>query len=563
MKKLLFISVLIISSLNLNFAQSISGNIKDNFTESPLNGVKVRIINNDTGGIDSTTTNINGDWQYTFTTSVTNENNLPVEFLLEQNYPNPFNPSTTINFTNPESQTVEIQVHNILGEIIGSRKQFLEAGRFAIDWHSKGSAGVYFYTVKSNSYSETKKMVQLDGGAGEGFSNIRGTGSISLSKGYAGQSHDENQSNNITLLFSRMDYLTDTLSVEISGGEYFNTFLISVHRSGILADLHNDILSKMLTDTSYHLGEFHTYNHTDIPRLKLGGVDIQLFVAWVSPTQYPNGGYEKALEMFDIFYNEAALNPDDMQIAFTPDEALSIIEDGKIAGILCVEGGHSIENSLEKLINLYELGMRYLTITWNNSTEWAVAAADPNSSTIGLNEFGREVIRTLDSLGIIIDVSHTGIKTIEDILEVTINPIIASHSGVRALRDHYRNLYDSQIMAIANSGGVIGVVFYPPFLSNSSSVNIASVVQHINYIVNLVGIDYVSIGSDFDGIGSVPAGLEDVSKYPELTKRLIQEGYSNKDIYKILGGNFLRVFNEVTNNSKIHTVPDELVNNGR
>jgi membrane dipeptidase len=560
LKKIFFISALLFSSLSQNFTQTISGIVKDNFSETPLSGVKVRIINNDTGGIDSTTTNINGDWLYTFTTSVTDENNLPGEFLLEQNYPNPFNPSTTINFSNPRSQTVEIQVHNILGELIGNKKQFLEAGSYSVNWFSKGSAGVYFYTVKSNSHSVTKKMIQLDGGSGEGFSGIRRNNSISLSKESYNQSSEENKSSNITLLFSRLDYLTDTLNIEISGGENFNTLLISVHRSGILADLHNDILSKMLTDTSYHLGEFHTYNHTDIPRLKLGGVDIQLFVAWVSPTQYPNEGYEKAVEMFDIFYNEAALNPDNLQIAFTPEEALNIVEDGKIAGILCVEGGHSIENSIEKLITLYEMGMRYLTITWNNSTEWAVAAADPNSSTAGLNEFGRQVIRTLDSLGVIIDISHTGIKTIEDILEVTTNPIIASHSGVRALRDHYRNLYDNQIIAIANSGGVIGVVFYPPFLSNSPGVNIASVVQHINYIVNLVGVDYVSIGSDFDGIGSVPAGLEDVSKYPDLTKRLIQEGYTNEEIYKILGGNFLRVFNEVTSNSKIHIVSDELVN---
>jgi membrane dipeptidase len=255
--------------------------------------------------------------------------------------------------------------------------------------------------------------------------------------------------------------------------------------------------------------------------------------------------------MFTIFKDEAAANPDDLQLALSPDEALSIVDHGKIAGVLCVEGGHTIENSIEKLYNLYELGMRYLTITWNNSTEWAVASADPLSATVGLSDFGRQVIRKLDSLGVVIDISHTGIKTIEDILEVTTNPIIASHSGVRALRNHHRNLYDEQIIAIANSGGVIGVVFYPSFLSSiSQSVTINTVVQHIDYIVSLVGIDHVAIGSDFDGIESTPTGLEDVSKFPALTQRLLQVGYTHEDVYKILGENFLRVFNQVHENRK-------------
>jgi membrane dipeptidase len=539
---------------NQNIAQTISGSVKDYYTELPLNGVKIRIINNTSGETDSTSTNINGNWQHTFSTSVTDDNNLPAEFYLEQNYPNPFNPSTTIRFINPEYQSVEILVHNILGELIDGKKEFLSAGSYTVDWYSKGSAGVYFYTIKSSSFSATKKMVQLDGsGTGNGLSEIRYTGQGSVSKQFKGSSL------NITLLFSRLDYITDTTVTEINGGENFNTSLTSVHHSALMADLHNDILSKMLTDTSYHFANYNTYNHTDIPRLKLGGVDMQFFVAWVSPSQYPNNPYEKTIEMFDIFYNEVSLNPNDLQIAFDPEEALNIIDDGRIAGVLCVEGGHSIENSIEKLANLYDLGMRYLTITWNNTIDWAVAAADPNSTTHGLSEFGRQVIRSMDSLGIIIDVSHTGIKTIEDILEETNNPIIASHSGVRALRNHYRNLYDNQIIDIANSGGVIGVVFYPPFLSgNSSSVNINTVVQHINYIVNLVGVDYVAIGSDFDGIEQTPAGLEDVSKFPALTQRLLQEGYSNEDVYKILGGNFLRVFNEVHNNRQNKPVSKEL-----
>ncbi len=156
----------------------------------------------------------------------------------------------------------------------------------------------------------------------------------------------------------------------------------------------------------------------------------------------------------------------------------------------------------------------------------------------------------MDTLGIVIDVSHVGIKTIQDILDVTTNPIVATHSGARALRDHYRNLYDWQIQDIANSGGVIGIVFYPPFLSSTSPAYISNVIQHIDYIVNLVGVEYVAIGSDFDGIGTnVVIGLEDVSKFPALTMALLEHGYSQQDVEKILGGNFRRVFEQVENNS--------------
>ena len=151
----------------------------------------------------------------------------------------------------------------------------------------------------------------------------------------------------------------------------------------------------------------------------------------------------------------------------------------------------------------------------------------------------------MDSLGIIIDVSHVGIKTIQDILTETKNPIIATHSGARSVSDHYRNLYDWQIQDIANSGGVVGVVFYPWFLNGSASASISDVIEHIDYIKNLVGIDYVALGSDFDGIEVTPLGLEDTTKFPDLTMALLQHGYTESDLEKILGGNFRRVFEQV------------------
>jgi membrane dipeptidase len=218
---------------------------------------------------------------------------------------------------------------------------------------------------------------------------------------------------------------------------------------------------------------------------------------------------------------------------------------GKLAGILAIEGGHAIENDLEKLRAFYQKGARYLTITWNNSTAWAVSASDQRSTTVGLSDFGKQVVRTMDSLGMIIDVAHTGIKTIWDILATTKNPIVATHSGVRALNNHSRNLNDAQIDSIARRGGVIGVVFYPPFLTSRGSATIDTVIKHIDYIKKRVGIDYVAIGSDYDGMGSAPVGLEDVSKLPNLTSALLRHGYSIAEVRKILGENYLRVFKQV------------------
>jgi membrane dipeptidase len=255
------------------------------------------------------------------------------------------------------------------------------------------------------------------------------------------------------------------------------------------------------------------------------------------------------MDMIRLFHSEMALNTSTIGQARTRTEADSLNNESQIAAVMAVEGGHAIEDDIGKLKALYAEGMRYLTITWNNSTDWAVSAQDNRSATVGLSDFGKDVIRTLDSLGIMIDVSHTGIKTIEDILEITRNPIIASHSGVRALRNHYRNLYDDQIIAIANTGGVIGVVFYPPFLSATGSADIDDVADHIDYIAELVGIDHVGLGSDFDGIGTnTVQGLEDVTKFPDLTLELLRRGYSRDDVSKILGDNFMRVFEQVCRN---------------
>ena len=538
------ILLLIFSFASNVFTQVISGNAADSLTLTGLANAKVLISNVNSGHTDSVFTNASGNWIYNFPTGINDNDFIPADFIVAQNYPNPFNPSTTIEFNLPKSGSVQIAIHNILGQLIDSREQFLNAGSYSFDWDANGSAGVYFYTIKLGDRAVTNKMILLDGGNGKGLSEIH-AGSKTLN-------HAANKSEaiQVQITISKFAYVSKTISSTISGGEFFETRLNTIHRNAVMIDLHNDILEVMVGEPLYRLGALNTTHHTDIPRMQKGGVDIQFFSVWVSPSGYDSSLYfDQSQVMMNLFNNELSLNPNTIGQARNPAEAIGLNNAGKIAAVIGVEGGHTIENSLTNLAGLYHQGMRYMTITWNNSTSWAVSAQDARSTTVGLSNFGRSVIKAMDSLGIIIDVSHTGIKTIQDILQTTTNPIIATHSGARKLRNHYRNLYDSQIIDIANSGGVIGVVFYPPFLTTSTA-NIDTVIKHIDYIKNLVGIDYVAIGSDFDGIEVTPVGLEDVSKFPALTLRLLERGYSQQDVEKILGGNFMRVFEQVCGNKK-------------
>ena len=285
--------------------------------------------------------------------------------------------------------------------------------------------------------------------------------------------------------------------------------------------------------------------------------------------------------------------PDRISLATTAGEARRIASSGKIAAALGLEGGHIIENSLDELRHYYDRGVRYMTLTWNNTNDWADAAKEETESGTrhgGLTDFGVEVVREMNRLGMIVDVSHVSESTFWDVMEVTDKPVIASHSCVYAINPHYRNLKDDQIEAIAKNGGVIGINFYPAYLDSTYNrleneayerrqadldslrealrgdpaefyrrrreiidgemggygVPITAIADHIDYIVRLVGPDYVGLGSDFDGIPSVPVGMEDASKFPELTRILVERGYSEADIDKILGGNFMRVFEAVT-----------------
>lgn len=524
---------------------SIFGTVKNRVNEAPLDSALIAIQIPALNKYDKVFTGFDGSWSYTFqTTDVAEQKNLiPHSFSLGQNYPNPFsneagNPATRIAFSIYQAGEVTIRVYNVLGQQLDSKIAFLTRGQYLVDWRAKGEAGVLFYAIEMNNQRLTRKMLQLDngnGGLGDVISGSTDSKPALLAK---------TDIISATILVSKLGYEPDSTTVILTNDEQIDFLLDWLHTKACVIDLHNDVLEKVVGD-GYQLGPRHNYNHSDIPRFFEGGVDAQMFVIWVDPGSYLNIAYQKALQFAEAFNNQVSLNTNSLAQVRNAEEIFQINAQTKLAGVLVVEGGHAIEHDLNKLKELYRLGMRYLTITWNNSTDWAISAQDSRSATHGLSEFGKQVIRTLDSLGVIIDVSHVGIKTIQDIIATTQNPIIASHSGVRALHDHFRNLYDDQIRAIANTGGVIGVIFYPAFLAAGGRVNINTVIKHIDYIVNLVGIDHVALGSDFDGIGSTPVGLEDVSKLPDLTMALLKHGYSNTEVKKILGENFLRVFREV------------------
>jgi membrane dipeptidase len=391
----------------------------------------------------------------------------------------------------------------------------------------------------------TKKMVQLDRG------NSTGLGNLSVMSGHVNYNlSPEFATDSCRIIASSFVYEPDTLTVAFVDSARADFMLESVHDRAFVIDLHNDAMEMISNGGfNYQLADRHTSaaGQTDVPRFRDGGVDAQIFVIWIDPAVYAPTYFSTAARFLDTLKAQVGRNSKDLGLVTQSDSVAALNQQKKIAGIVMVEGGHSIEDKIENLKFFYNAGARLMTITWNNSTSWAVSAKDAQAGNKGgLNDFGKQVIRTMDSLGMIIDVSHVGPQTVTDILATSRNPIIASHSGASAVRSHYRNLTDSQIRAIAARGGVIGVVFYPPFLVSTGTARLDDVVRHIDYIKNLVGVDYVAIGSDFDGMdGRFPEGLEDVSRFPSLTEALLQRGYSRQEVRKILGENFMRVFRTV------------------
>ncbi len=359
-----------------------------------------------------------------------------------------------------------------------------------------------------------------------------------------------------------------------------------IHNKAIVVDTHNDILMQAADRGIVFDRDLTGITHSDLARWKKGGLDVQLFSVYCDGDK--KNAYAYANREMDSLDAVVARNSDKIVKVFSYAELLKAVKQHKIAAMFGVEGGHMIENDLNKLDAIYKRGARYLTLTHNIAPSWATSAADettkPDMPHKGLSDFGKQVVQRMNQLGMLIDVSHAGEQTFGDVINLTTKPIIASHSSVYSLVAHRRNLKDDQIKAIAKNGGVIQINFNPGFIdssfdkkeavflknhaaendsliksgmgewytfdylykkyaaeANSMRPPLSMVIDHIAYIINLVGVDYVGLGSDFDGINVTPQQLDDVTSYPLITKALVEKGYSKKDITKILGGNFLRV----------------------
>jgi membrane dipeptidase len=362
-----------------------------------------------------------------------------------------------------------------------------------------------------------------------------------------------------------------------------------IHFDAILVDTHNDFLSKAVDENRVFDTNLQGITHTDLARMLEGGVKVQVWSIFCDDHYGKGSAFKYANRELDTLFAIVARNPKTMQIVYNYKELITAVRDHKIACMSGVEGGHMIEDNLDYLDSFYNRGVRYMTLSWNNSTSWSTSALDETVQRFkvtpyGLTDFGRQVVKKMNRLGMIVDISHVGEKTFWDVIATTNKPVIASHSSVYKLCPVFRNLKDDQIKAIAKNGGVIQINFFSGFLDSTymgkydSFVKIhraeydsmfslqksgmvagdyfskkykddfermrapfSLLLDHIDYVVRLVGVDYVGLGSDFDGIDSAPAGLDGVEDFPKITEGLLKRGYSEKDIKKILGGNFLRV----------------------
>lgn len=315
-----------------------------------------------------------------------------------------------------------------------------------------------------------------------------------------------------------------------------------LHSTSIVVDGHVDTVLDLVAGRR-SLGERSRYGQADLPRLLEGGVKVQIFAHFIEPPYKPDRALPRCLELLDAFYREAELNIANMTVVTDYAQIMETVNAGKLAALIGIEGGEALTGRLEVLRMLYRLGVRVIGLTWNERNDIA-DGIDVYPSAGGLTKFGRKVIREMNRLGMIIDVSHLAEPGFWDVLAETEHPVVASHSNARAICDHLRNLSDEQIKGLAANGGVLGINFCPAFV-DSRRATIDRVIDHIDHVLDLVGDDHIGIGSDFDGIGDAPEGLEDVSRLPCLTEKLLQRGYKEKTIKKILGENFMRVFQEV------------------
>ena len=378
---------------------------------------------------------------------------------------------------------------------------------------------------------------------------------------------------------------------------------LRVYRDAVVIDTHNDMPSRILEDdydpdVRHQPGFGRTEGHTDLPRLVESGLTAEFMSAWVDApyASRPGASFERAMQHVTTIRAWVGRHPDRLLFATTAADVRRAKQEGKVAILIGVEGGHAIESSLDRLRELHAHGVRYLTLTWNNGLPWAGSSiGEEGTRKGGLTTFGRDVVREMNRLGMLVDLSHVSDSTFYDALAVSTVPVIASHSSARALSDFPRNLSDDQLRAIGRNGGVVNVNFYSRFLdsqyraraeavdaeiaaarralspgpdSTAASARLSArrasllaalpqtpfsvLIDHIDHVARVAGVDHVGLGSDFDGVSALPLGIEDVTRLPRIAQGLLDRGYSDSDVKKILGGNMLRVMTRVLDAAAQH-----------
>jgi membrane dipeptidase len=382
---------------------------------------------------------------------------------------------------------------------------------------------------------------------------------------------------------------------------------LTVHRNAIVIDTHADTTQR-LVDENYDLADPLNGGNLNFESAREGNLGAEFFSIWVEPTLYKGQYARRTLELIDAVYQQAAKHPDKMRMAFTADDIVAAHREHKLAALMGIEGGHSIEDSLALLRDYYRLGVRYMTLTWSNSNDWADSSGDINDPKVkhtqdGLTDFGKDVVYEMNRLGMMVDISHVADKTFYRAVITSRAPVIASHSSARALCNAPRNMTDDMLRAVARSGGpnskggVVMVNYYAAFISQKyrdamlamepeiakakealkeqyakegkqvtygdldkleqqyldriPRPPLSDLIDHIDHIAKVAGIDHVGLGSDFDGVSNqLPQGINSAADLPKITEALMARGYSAADCDKILGGNLLRVMREVEATAK-------------
>src|SRR5262245_21604984 len=363
-----------------------------------------------------------------------------------------------------------------------------------------------------------------------------------------------------------------------------------VHDRSIVIDTHDDVTQRLIFDKTFDIAARNKTGSLDIPRMREGGLDALFFSIWITGDVTGPTAVKRALDQIDAVREAVRLHPNDLVLATTAAEVRRAAAEKKIAALMGVEGGHMIDDDMRQLRNFAALGVRYMTLTHFKNNNWADSSTDKPAHN-GLTAFGKDVVREMNRLGMMVDISHVADKTFADVIALTTAPVIASHSSCRALANHPRNMTDDMLRTLAKNGGVVMINYHAGFLSEEfrvaaekqhgdvvvalsamskkcggneacstmeseridheamakgtlPKVGFEKVIEHIDHAVKVAGVDHVGLGSDFDG-ATMPLGMEDVSKLPKITEALMAKGYSEQDVTKILGGNILRVMEAV------------------